>query len=125
MASIAALGLLNYAAASQTYNPAQSSPVCVWVEAGFTSLDSQRKAIFGMKMPKSASTGVVRLQSKLTYPVLDATTGALSHTPFATIEWVFPAKTTLTERRELHARLKDYVGDAMVQTSVEDLALPY
>jgi hypothetical protein len=125
MAAIAALSILNYAAAAQTFSPSQSSPTCVWVEAGFTSLDSQHKATLGMKMPKNASTGVVRLQGKMTYPVLDSTTGALSHTPLGTFELVFPPKATLTERRELFARFKDYVTDAVVQSAVEDLALPY
>jgi hypothetical protein len=125
MAAIAALGLLNYAAASQTYGVVSTFPMAVWVEAGYTSLDSQKKATLGLKMPKNVSTGVARLQGKLTYPVLDAVTGALSHTPHGNFELVFPPEATLTERRELFARFKDYVNDATVQTAVEELALPY
>jgi hypothetical protein len=125
MAAIAAISLKNYAAAEQTYNPIQSSPVCQWVEAGYTSLDSQKKASLGMKMPKNVSTGVVRIQGKVTYPVLDAVTGALSHTPLGSFELVFPPKATLTERRECFARFKDYLADAVIQTAIEELALPY
>lgn len=125
MAAIAAISLKNYAAAEQTYNPTQSSPVCTWVEAGFTSLDSQKKCTLGMKSPKNASSGVVRIQGKLTYPVLDAVTGALSHTVLSTFEVVCPVKATLTERREAFARLKDLLADTVVQTTIEELALPY
>jgi hypothetical protein len=99
--------------------------VSKWVEAGYTSLDSQKIASLGMKMPKNVSTGVVRVQGKTVYPVLDAVTGALSHTPLGSFELVFPPKATLTERREMFARFKDYVNDPVVQTAVEELALPY
>lgn len=125
MAAIAAISLKNYAAVEQTFNPTQSSPVCTWVEAGFTSLDSMKKATLGMKMPKNASSGVVRIQGKLAYPVLDGVTGALSHTVLGTFELVCPAKATQTERREAFARLKDYIADAVVQAVVDDIALPY
>lgn len=125
MAAIAAISLKNYAAVEQTYNVVQSSPVAAWVEAGSTSLDSQKKASLSMKMPKNASNGVVRIEGKLTYPVLDAVTGALSHSPLGTFQLVYPAKTTQAERREHFARFKDYVSDAVITTVVDDLALPY
>lgn len=125
MAAIAAISLKNYAAVEQTYNPIQSSPFSAWTEAGFTSLESMKKATLGMKMPKNASSGVVRIQGKLAYPVLDGVTGALSYTVLGTFELVCPVQATQTDRREAWARLKDFVADAVVTSAVDDLALPY
>lgn len=126
MAAIATISLKNYAAVEQTYNPVlQRSDLVGWDEAGASSLAATRKATIGLKIPKDLSSGTAKVTFKLTYPVVDGTTGALLRTPLCWAECTFPASASQTERRETFARFKDLLADAVAQATIDDLALPY
>jgi len=126
MAAMAGIQLKNYAAVEQTYNVESVNANLVgWVETGAASLIAGKRATLGIKFPKDLATGTVRLTGKLTYPVTDGVTGALLRTPLATFDIVIPAAASQTERREMFARFKDFVGDAVLTAAVDDLAIPY
>lgn len=125
MSTMATISLKNHAGTEQTFAPDFKTPTLVgWVQAGWSSLVSKVMATLGVKTPKDVVTGTVRITGKVTYPILDVTTGALKYTPFVTFEMVSPASVDLTNRRELWARFKDFVSDPAVQTVVEEQSTP-
>lgn len=128
MATAANLTLLNYAAANVTYKVLDVDGVnskTVWVDDTAGTLLGFRKVSIQRKMPKDEATGVIRLQVKVSRPVTDGVTGALSYTDLATVEYVFPAKATQAERREVHATLKSLLSNAVLTSAVDNFELPY
>lgn len=126
MATAAALLLKNYAAAEQTYavDTVNTGSYAKWADRsqgtflgiGYASLT--RKA-------SPLPTGTRKVQGKVTYPVINGTTGALDRTLIATFEIVLPNSSTLAERREVQARLKDFVLDTVVVLAVENDEMPW
>lgn len=126
MATAANLTLKNYANTDVTYKVMDVKPDQVtWIDDTAGSLLGFRQFTLGRKMPKDKANGVIRVQGKVSRPVLDATTGALTYNSIGTFELVFPAKATLAERREVHASLKSALGNAVISTVTDTFETPY
>lgn len=127
MAAQANLTVNNYAAAAVTYNAlyADTDKGAKWADKLQGSLLGYREIFLGMKRPADKLNGVVRVQGKVTRPVVDGTTGALSYQSLGTIEFVIPAKATLAERQELWAAVKNFAANAVVQSAVLDFEVPW
>lgn len=128
MATAANLTVLNYAGGNVTYKVLDVDGVngkTTWADDSAGSLLGFRKLSLQRKMPKDEANGVIRVQLKATRPVLDGTTGALSYTDLGTVEYAFPAKASQAERREIHAAMKSFLGNAVVQAVVDTFETPY
>lgn len=128
MATAATLVLNNYAATAVNYKVLDVDGVnakTVWADDSAGSLLGFRKITLQRKLPKDEANGTIRLQCKVSRPVLDGVTGALSYTDLGTIEFVFPAKASLAERRETWAALKNLAAHTVVSTAVDTFEVPY
>lgn len=125
MAAAAALTLKNNAAANVTYDVYGVNPDSVeWTEAGATSILGTRRFVLSRVIPTDKSLGVYRTRGKLTYPVLNGTTGALDGTITGTFEILRPAKLAVADVDEAYARYKEAVAQAIVKLAAETGAIP-
>lgn len=125
MATAANITVNNHAAAAVIYKVMSVEPTKVtYMDDSAGTLLGLRTIELGRKLPTDRANGVVRVQLKVTRPVLDATTGALSYTSLGTAEMVFPAKSSLAERREIKAALANALDNAVVQPAIETFELP-
>lgn len=72
------------------------------------------------KLP-SPSSKVARMKQTFTYPVYDATTGALLHTLTKIEEWIIPQDATKANRDEFHARTKEASISSVVTAAISNL----
>lgn len=127
MAAQANLSLNNWAAAAVTYNAlyADTDKGAKWADKTQGTLGGYREVFLLMKRPADKFTGVTRVQVKITRPVIDGTTGALSYQSMSTQEFIIPAKATLAERQELLAAHKNFAAHATLQSAVLDFEVPW
>lgn len=123
MATAATLVLLDYLGANVNYQPVviKTGDQATYVDRTNAVLAAQSK--FSMFYRESLSTR--KVQGKLTYPVLNATTGVLSHTLIGTFEFVIPLIATLIERQQLRKRLVSAIGTTVVLSAVDDGETPW
>jgi hypothetical protein len=111
MAAQANVTLIDAAAASKTYEARGADfNKAVWWEASWLSTLRARVFQLVRKPPTDLVNGTYRLNGKVTFPVVDATTGALLRVPSATFEFVCPPGTTQSEADEVYQRLKSAVA---------------
>lgn len=128
MATAANITVNNYAATAVTYKVLDVDGVnskTVWADDSAGALLGFRKISLQRKLPKDEANGTVRLEGKVTRPILDGVTGALSYTDIGSFALVFPTKATLAERRETWAALKNFIANAVVSTAVDTFETPY
>jgi hypothetical protein len=123
MAQATNLLLKNAAAANVTYNPTKivTGDQAIYTDRTNGTLAGQSKASLTLK--ESATTR--KVSGKVTYPVLNATTGALSHTLIGTFDVVCPLVATLAERQEVRARVASLIADAIVTAAVDNGETPW
>lgn len=123
MAAAATIILLNAAAANVSYYPQRviTGDYASFVDRTNTVIAAQSKASLTYK--ESATTR--KVLGKVTFPVLNATTGVLSHTCLGTFELVVPLIATATERQEVRKRLTSLVGHAIVTSANDDGEMPW
>jgi len=125
MAAAAALTLKNNAAGNVTFDVYSVEPdACEWVEAGATSILGTNRFRMSRKIPADKLNGVYRIIGKLTYPVLNGTTGLLDGTVTMNFEILRPAKLSVTNADEAYARFKEAVAQAIVKSAAESGAIP-
>jgi hypothetical protein len=125
MAAAANITVNNHAATAVTYKVMNVEPTKVtYMDDSQGTLLGLRTIELGRKLPTDRANGVIRVQLKVTRPVVNATTGALDYTSLGTAEMVFPAKASLAERREIKAALANALDNAVVQPAVETYELP-
>lgn len=126
MAQQANLTLKNWAAANVTYTMLFASPEkgAKWADKSQGSYLGFRGVYMFLKHPTDAVNGVNRVTIKLNRPVIDGTTGALSYSTLASVEFVLPTKAALAERQELLAAFRDLMDNAVVTSAVVDLEQP-
>lgn len=125
MAAAAALTLKNNAAANVTFDVYSVEQDAVeWTEAGATSILGTNRFRMSRKIPADRSNGVYRTLGKLTYPVLNGTTGALDGTVTMNFEILRPANLSVANVDEAYARFKEAVGQAIVKAAAETGAIP-
>lgn len=123
MAAATNLVLLNAAGANVTYYPQRviTGDYASYVDRTNAAIAAQSKASLTYKETSS----VRKVLGKVTYPVLNATTGVLSHTCLGTFQLDLPLISTLTERQELRKRVSSLVGNAIVTSAVDDGEMPW
>lgn len=87
----------------------------------------------GNRLPTKDSS--YKVTAKIKIPVLEQTSAStatgiqpaptLAYTMLGTIELVMPARSTLQNRKDLFAFVKNFLANATVQTAVESFELPY
>lgn len=122
MATAATLVLKNAAAVNVNYLPRAISTgeKAMYRDETQGVIALQPKATLFYR--ENGSTRIV--SGKLTYPVLDAVTGAVDEELF-TCEFRLPLKLTLANRQEILARSKQFLQDAIVQAAVENGETPW
>lgn len=123
MAAVANLILLNNAGANVTYYPQKvtTGDYAQYVDRTSAVIAAQSKASLTYK----ESTTTRKVQGKVTFPVLNATTGLVSHTLLGTFEIVIPLVATATERLDVRKRLASFVGHAVVNVAADDGEMPW
>lgn len=125
MAAAADLALKNNAAATVTFNPyAIGEDYVEWTEAGATSILGTNRYRMTRKVPTDKVNGVYRIGGKLSYPVVNGTTGVLDGTITFSFECVRPAKLTNAVVDEAYARFKEAVALAITKAAAESGAIP-
>lgn len=125
MAAAADLTLKNNAATNVTYNVYSVEPDAVeWTESGATSILGTPRFRMSRKVPTDKAKGVYRVNGKLVYPVLNATTGALDGSVTMNFEFLRPAQLTNANVDEAYARFKEAVAQAIMKTAAESGAIP-
>lgn len=125
MATAATLVLKNFAEAGINFvvDTVQTGAYAKWADRSQgTFLGTAYASLTRKSSP--LVTGARKIQGKITYPTINGTTGALDRTHLGTFEVVIPNSGTLAERRELFARLKDMLIDAVVTDAVENDVMP-
>lgn len=128
MATAANITVNNYAAGAVVYKVLDVDGVnskTVWADDTPGTLLGFRKISLQRKLPKDEANGTIRLEGKVTRPILDGVTGALSYTDIGSFQLVFPSKASLAERRETWAALKNYIAHSVVSTAVDTFEVPY
>lgn len=118
MAAATTLVLKNAADVNVNYYPIRiiNGSEMIYVDRTNAVLAAQSKASVFF----SESTTTRKVTGKATYPVLNATTGLLSHTPLGSFEFKLPLISTLAERQEVRKRLVALVGSAEVTAAVDN-----
>jgi hypothetical protein len=125
MAAAADLTLKNNAAVNVTFNVYSVETDRVeWVESGATSILGTSRAVLSRKIPADKANGVYRIGSKLTRPVVNATTGALDGVLTGTCEILRPAKLSVTEVDEFVARWAELMKQTVLKSAAETGAIP-
>jgi hypothetical protein len=123
MAAAANLTIVNGLAANVTYYPFRivNGSEAVYVDRTNTAIAAQsRGSVF---ISETATTR--KVTGKLTLPVLNATTGALSHTPLGTFDMRLPLVSTAAERLDVYKRLHSLLGNAITQAMAVDGESPW
>lgn len=126
MANISNLALKNHAAATVTFVPEVADPsgTSSWVDRTQGSFAGTARVSLTPKINPDPN-GTRKVQLKLTYPTVDATTGVLSYTELFAGEFVLPNRGTKTTRQELYARVKEFIVSSVVSSAVLDGEMPW
>jgi hypothetical protein len=123
MAATGNLLLKNAAAAEQTYYPFSviNGDKAMYIDRTNSVLAAQSRASLFF----NESTKTRKVTGKVTYPVLNATTGELSHTLIGTFEFAIPLIASSAERAEIRSRAADMIDDAIVIAAVDNGEMPW
>jgi len=123
MAAAGNLTLKNYADVNVTYYPLriETGKQAVYVDRTNSVLAAQSRA----SMFFSESPTTRKVSGKVTFPVLNATTGVVSYTLLGTFDMRLPLTASLTERQELRKRLASAIADAIVVAAVDNGETPW
>lgn len=123
MAAAGNLTLKDYADVNVVYYPVRikTGEEATYVDRTNNVLAAQSRA--GIYFSESATTR--KVLGKVTFPVLNATTGLLSHTMVGTFDLRLPLVGTLTERQQLRKRLAALIADAIVVAAVDNGETPW
>lgn len=126
MPAIAALSLVNQAAATVIFTPAtiDSAGVAKYF-APATVLDAQPGVSISLRRPKNGSN-VVRAQMKITVPKMDTvdTTKKIAEN-YVNIEFVFSKTSSTTERLDVNAYAKALLAHATVVSMLTNVETIY
>jgi hypothetical protein len=118
MAQAANLSLLNGAGAAVLYNPQKvvTGEEAVYQDRTNAAIAAQSRASIRIRETKSAR----RVSGRLTVPILNATTGELSHELVGEFYLLRPLIATATESEDLRKRVVALVGHAVITSMIND-----
>lgn len=126
MAQVANLSLLNYAATAVVFSPdiVRTGEYAKYADRSQGSFAGTAYVSITRKI-NPAATGVRKIQGKLSFPVIDATTQLLKYQGLGTAELILPNAMTLAEKREVYARYKSFIATAVFGAAVTDDDMPW
>jgi len=138
MGAIANITLTDDAATpvNHTFSPQPDilSGVAAWVDRSGGIALGYPKATFSMRSPTKASRAY-KVVAKLVTPVLEVTSPStstgiqpaptLSYNLICNTEWILPERSTLQQRKDLLAMLKDYLSDAVITNAIQNFEPVY
>lgn len=111
----------------------QTPDLAVWKDYATNGGYPAGAGVASLSLRENAN-GTVRVSGKLVLPTMEIAAGdtGLGFTPaptkafdsIASFELVFPNRTSLQNRKDLSAMLKDFLGDAVVTACVETFVHP-
>jgi len=119
---------------NRTFNATQSSPdLTIWKDFVTNSGYPVGAGVASLSVKENAN-GVTRVSGKLVLPTMETVSGDtdLGFAPVPTkafevigsFDLVFPARSSLQNRKDLSAMLKDLLNDAVVTSAVESFVHP-
>jgi len=119
---------------NRTFNATQSSPdLTIWKDFATNSGYPVGAGVASLSVKENAN-GVTRVSGKLVLPTMETVSGDtdLGFAPVPTkafevigsFDLVFPARSSLQNRKDLSAMLKDLLNDAVVTSAVESFVHP-
>jgi hypothetical protein len=120
---------------NRSYYPQQSADgVITWRDRTQAILAGQNRLTVSQRVA-SKQTKSTKVTWKLETPILEVTSPStttgiqpaptVAYTPLAVIEMVLPDRSSLQERKDLLAQIRDLLGEAIVTNQVHDLDLIY
>jgi len=95
-------------------------PKYAWADMSQGTPGGNRTISSEMKLPSDPSKGVTRVTIKVARPYVNTTTGLVDYTCRSTQEILVPVLSTLAERQEFYAMLKNFSAHANLSTAVVD-----
>jgi hypothetical protein len=119
---------------NRTYSATQSAPdLTIWKDFATNSGYPVGAGVASLSVKENAN-GVTRVSGKLVLPTMETVSGDtdLGFAPVPTkafevigsFDLVFPARSSLQNRKDLSAMLKDFLNDAVVTSAVESFVHP-
>jgi len=116
------------------YPAAEKNGVLLWKDRTQPVLIGQNRLSL-MQRPADKTTKATKYSWKLETPILEATSPSTStgiqpaptvaYTPLGTIELVLPERSTLQDRKDLLAQLRDLIDEAIVTAQVHDYDMTF
>lgn len=119
---------------NRTYSATQSDPsLTVWKDFSTNGGYPVGAGVASLSVSEN-SNGTVRVSGKLVLPTMETISGDTSlgyaavptkaFEVLGTFELVFPSRSSLQNRKDLNAMLKDFLNDAVVTSAVESFVHP-
>lgn len=137
MSAIAALTLADGQAtpANHTFNPVTiDSGVAKWADRASGIALGFPTVTFSMRNPSKGSRAY-KVSAKVVTPILEVTSPStstgiqpaptLAYNLLATVELVFPERSTQAQRKDLIAYLKNYLASSVITSAVNDFEAVY
>lgn len=107
----------------------ESTPdLSVWKDYTTNSGVPQGAGVASLSLKENPKNGTMRLAGKLVLPSMETLSGATYATKafecFGTFDLVFPARSSLQNRKDLKAMFIDLLSDALVTSAVESFVHP-
>lgn len=119
MPSMANITLNNFAASPVTYTVLNGSgPVYSWADTLQGTPGGFRTVSLEVRRPSDPTKGVTRVIVKIARPYVNTTTGVVDYIGRNTSETLVPVNSTLAERQELYACIKNFAAHANFQAAV-------
>lgn len=134
MAAIAALTLTDSASVNHTYSPVEALPVAKWKDLSSGLHIGSPEASMGLRLP-SQNAKTFKVTLKIVKPTMEVTSPStdtgiqpaptVAFKDFVNIELVMHERSDLTNRKDLLALARDFLGDAVVTAAVENFEKAY
>lgn len=93
-----------------------NASVAFWADKTAGTLSGYRLASLSVTLPQDRVSGMSRIVTRLTYPVLDAVTGAVKHTMLFSAEYKMHASATADERKQMAFRAASLLEASVIKT---------
>lgn len=126
MAAIANLVLSDFASVAHTLTPVgiDSKGVASWREVTTDPPTGWPKASLQVR-PAAVAGGNFKVTAKLVKPVLTGTIYDGTKFITATVEFIIPDSATLTNRKDAHSQIVDWISETMLRDAVWNFDTPY
>jgi hypothetical protein len=119
---MASISLNNFAGTPVSYGVLSiEGNVGTWADVSQGTPGGFRTVTEQVKRPQDPTKGITRVVFRLARPYVNTTTGQVDYILRANTEVLIPVQSSLTERQELYAALKNFMAHANAQAAVKDV----